>query len=496
MDKHRAPIYEKMIAHHFQSTASFHVPGHKNGRGVYPEANAFFAGVMGIDFTEISGLDDLHRPSGAIKDAQELAAACFGAEETLFLVGGSTVGNLALITALCGSDDILIVQRNVHKSVLHGLMLAGAKAVFVSPRWDEDSHLATGACPEDIRRAIEAYPEAKGVLLTNPNYYGMGIDLAPIAGLLRSHGIPLIVDEAHGAHFGLHPGVPVSALSCGADAVVQSTHKMLTAMTMGAMLHLQGELVNRAEVKQRLAMLQSSSPSYPIMASLDLARLDAAVNGRSKIGTGLERIARLRERILALGCYKLVDRKASTTAFETLDPFKLTVSERTGTLDGFMLQEELEKRGCFAELADAEHVLLVGSLASASEDYERLYEALADIAESRGLLFASESEIKGGKRTRRDGNVWGSEFTGNLSEPVSFRMSKQRGEAVAVPIERALGLISAEMIIPYPPGIPLLYPGERLTQACIEELERLAECGARFQGATDEKLKYVYILAE
>lgn len=496
MDKHRAPLYEKMAGHHLQRTASFHVPGHKSGHGLYGGAESFFAGVLAIDYTEITGLDDLHRPSGAIKEAQSLAAECFGAEETLFLIGGSTVGNLALITAICGPGDILIVQRNVHKSVLHGLLLAGAGAVFVSPRCDEQSGLVTGVRTEDIDQALQRYPEAKGVLLTNPNYYGMGIDLTPIAKLAHTHGKPLLIDEAHGAHYGLHPVLPSSALKCGADAVVQSTHKMLTAMTMGAMLHLQGDIVDRDAVKQRLAMLQSSSPSYPIMASLDLARREAAVNGLSRIEAALPDIVRLRERIGELECYDIVARRPETTAYETLDPFKLTIADCTGTLNGFMLQEELEQRGCIAEMADTEHVLLVLSLASTSQDYERLYEALADIANSRDLRNNAKERLGGIGSNKRDNRVWASGLSGSVSEPVLFTMTKRQGQAETVSLEDAEDRISAEMVIPYPPGIPHLYPGERITDACIAELRRLAKFGARFQGPADESLRYLRVYVD
>ncbi|MDF2662365.1 MAG: aminotransferase class I/II-fold pyridoxal phosphate-dependent enzyme, partial [Paenibacillus sp.] len=235
---------------------------------------------------------------------------------------------------------------------------------------------------------------------------------------------------------------------------------------------------------------------YPIMASLDLARREAAVNGTSRIEAALPDIARLHERIGELECYDIVAHRPGTTAYETLDPFKLTIADRTGTLNGFMLQEELEQRGCFAEMADSEHVLLVLSLASTSQDYERLYEALADIAISRNLHNKAEERLRGIGSHNRDNRVWASGLSGSVSEPVLFTMTIGQGQVEAVSLEEAEGRISAEMVIPYPPGIPLLYPGERITDACIAELRRLAKFGARFQGPADESVRYLRVYVD
>ncbi|BCG56588.1 hypothetical protein PUR_00130 [Paenibacillus sp. URB8-2] len=247
-ERKSAPLYEMLECYKAEGKISFHVPGHKNGQAYRMDQSAgFLDEVMTADITEISGSDDLHDPGGVILEAQRLAADCFGAEESFFLVGGSTAGNLALILTVCAEPGaVLLVQRNVHKSVIHGLMLAGARAVFLDPLLDESSGLAVAPAEETVRKALAAWPEAAGLLVTMPNYYGMGTDLAPLARACHDSGVPLLVDEAHGAHYGQHPELPAGALSCGADGVVQSTHKMLAAMTMGAMLHVQGPRLDRA----------------------------------------------------------------------------------------------------------------------------------------------------------------------------------------------------------------------------------------------------------
>ncbi|MEI7027701.1 aminotransferase class I/II-fold pyridoxal phosphate-dependent enzyme [Paenibacillus sp. y28] len=520
IQQQRAPLYEALVSHYNRDALSLHVPGHKSGQGLDPQAKAFLGGVMSLDQTEISGLDDLHDPQGAILEAQELAAACFGADETRFLVGGSTAGNLAMILSVCrqGENDIVIVQRNSHKSVWHGLMLAGARAVFLPARMDPDSGLAAAARPDDVRDALEAYPSAKAVLLTSPNYYGMGANLAAIADLAHQAGIPLLVDEAHGAHYGFHPDLPASALQCGADAVVQSTHKLLTAMTMGAMLHVQGPRMNKALLYQRLAMLQSSSPSYPIMSSLDLARRQMALEGESRVEAGLQAVRLFREKLQDDPVFRILPRPGElSAAYETLDPFKVLVEERTGALNGGRLQRQLEGKGCYPELATERYVLLVFSPASTAGDALRIAKALQEIAEEcladgsiarTPIVFketgVSAAESQPEECTRAAGSNWAQEpaidaapigSTGDtgISLPVAFGLddhSVLSGKESTVSVEsvpwlEAAGRAAAEMVIPYPPGIPVVFAGETITATAAEALWKLAEGGVRFQGLHD-----------
>jgi arginine decarboxylase len=494
IDPRRAPLFEALQAHHHQKTASFHVPGHKSGAGIESDAAPFFQDIMSIDFTEITGLDDLHQAEGVIQEAQRLAAACFGAQETFFLVGGSTVGNLAIITALCQKDDLLLVQRNVHKSVINGLRLAGVRAVFLPPACDPDSGLAVGVRAQDVEHALFMYPEAKGLFVTNPNYYGMGTDLQPIADCLHRYRKPLLVDEAHGAHYGFHPSLPPSALSCGADAVVQSTHKMLTAMTMGAMLHVQGERLDRELIKERLSILQSSSPSYPIMASLDIARRQLHTRGASWIEQGLSVTTHLRELLDQLGCFCYVRQDDDSSSGRVMkDPFKISIFDRSGTLSGPALKEALEVQGCFVEMTDLKHVLLVFTPASTIEDANRVFQALTNISQQWGL--------QNRRGTSSDSYVSGVPSYTEISAPVTFELgsSRQRGNSDVqqvneVHIQEAVGRHSAAMVIPYPPGIPLLYPGELITTETAAYLLKLTASGIRFQGTSWGGTGKIYVL--
>lgn len=499
----RAPLYEALREYRKKKDASFHVPGHKNGqalRGRRGERDVL-ACVMEIDATEITGTDDLHHPEGVIREAQQLAAACFGAEETFFLVGGSTAGNLALILSVCTAPgDVLLVQRNVHKSVIHGLMLAGAHAVFLAPQQDAGSGLATIPSEAAVREALRRHPGAKGLLLTHPSYYGMGASLRPLAQLCRAHGVPLLVDEAHGAHFGQHPVLPESALAAGADGVVQSTHKMLTALTMGAMLHVQGGLLDRALLRQRLAMLQSSSPSYPIMASLDLSRSLLQSQGPALFEGGLAAAAHLQRGLANLPRFGVVNPSGASgdaAAYTTQDPFKLVIFDAAGALSGYELQERLEAEGCVPEMSDDRYVVLALGPGTSQQDAERLLQALEYIGGANGAAetppeFSTWNNGGGGQGPRFPRQE--PDLLPEVSEPVPFGLTPlSPAEIETIPVGDSAGRQAAEMIIPYPPGIPLLYPGEMITEDIMQRLIRLRSSGAKCQGAADPMLLTVQV---
>ncbi|MEO3947939.1 aminotransferase class I/II-fold pyridoxal phosphate-dependent enzyme [Gorillibacterium sp. CAU 1737] len=488
-----APLLEALLDYRDRKLGSYHVPGHKGGQGVHALGAEWFRSIMELDYTEITGLDDLHHATGVIRQAEERAAACFGAEETHFLVGGSTAGNLALVMGLCGPGELLILPRNVHKSVLNGIALAGARCVFLPGRVDPASGLTAGVRPEDLQKALERYPEAKGVLLTNPNYYGMADDLSEAVRLVHDYGKPIVVDEAHGAHFGFHPALPPSAIACGADGVVQSTHKLLTAMTMGAMLHLQGDRLNRPRIRRVLSTVQSSSPSYPIMASLDLSRLQLETEGRFLLERGIAFLNRLEQAAEGWKALALLSREAGAV-YGFLDPFKRGIYDTSGSLGGYQLQEKLEAHGCMTELADPTYVLCLFSLASTENDVERLIDALTSL----------DAEIAGGMQEKRTflPNLLEIPPVFELSDPITIpwdaeEVYSKAGRTIErVPLAEAVGCYAAEMVIPYPPGIPLLYPGERITEAMKEALLLLSRSGARFQGSEEEGLTGLAITRE
>ncbi|RUS47219.1 aminotransferase class I/II-fold pyridoxal phosphate-dependent enzyme [Cohnella sp. AR92] len=484
----RAPLFDALLQHAKRKPASFHVPGHKQRETAYwAEDASIFRELLSIDLTELSDTDDLHQPEGVIAEAERLAARCFGAEESCLLVGGSTSGNLAMILGVCQPGELLLVQRNVHKSVIHGLILAGARAVFLSPEIDPDSGLALAPSSATVEAALDRYPLAKGLVLSNPNYYGQASDLSSHIAFAHERDIPVLVDEAHGPHFGRHAAFPMGSLSLGADAVVQSAHKMLSAMTMGAYLHLQGERVNRQTVRQYLRMVQSSSPSYPIMASLDLARWQVQTQGESLFNDALAVSDEIRT-ALALSPIQVLPLQGASFGWRG-DPLKLVITDATGTLTGFELRDELESQGCLAEMADDRYVVLALGTGTRAEDGEALVGAVGEIIHKYGLQKKpykenlSHSQIEYQAITEPP-----------YSSPVAFTRHSPKTESLV--LEEAEGRRCGEWIIPYPPGIPELYPGEEITAAAIHRLKQWRLQGSRIQGAEDQGLKRVRVIAE
>lgn len=507
-----APLYAMLDEYRRTAPSSFHVPGHKHGQmmalldGIEGSAAETFRMLMTIDVTELSVTDDLHDPTGAIAEAQRLAARCFGADETFFLVGGSTAGNLAMLLACCLPGELVIVQRNAHKSVLNGLTLAGAQAVFLSPQRERQTGLDCVPSLEDVQEALLRHPEAKAVLLTNPSYYGASVDLTPYSALIHQHGRLLLVDEAHGAHYGHHPKLPSSAVQAGADAVVQSTHKTLPALTMGAMLHIQGDRIDREAIRHALSMVQSSSPSYPVMASLDIARAMLDRLGASMFNQGIQQADSFKQWLATNEQFPIeaVD-DGKHHIIERMDPLRIVLRDVTGCLSGYELQRQLELRGCWVEMADPVYIVLLFGAAVSEKDINRLQAALTDIAQqctmnNEGIHASNrhhDSYIN--EAIHLEGRLLELpdmyEQPERISEPILFsRNGVDKDSKEQVPVAEAAGRIAAEAIIPYPPGIPILYRGELVSFKTAAYIEKLAGHGARCQGAADPTLRSIAVM--
>ncbi|MCQ6563751.1 aminotransferase class I/II-fold pyridoxal phosphate-dependent enzyme [Paenibacillus mendelii] len=505
----RAPLLEMLYEHHLSDPSSFHVPGHKFGQTIammessHNEALQQVRSMMKMDVTELSVTDDLHDPTGVIEEAQNLAAACFGAEETYFLVGGSTAGNLAMLLACCEPGDLILVQRSAHKSILNGLALAGGQAVFLMPDKDVTTGLAIAPSVQHIEEALNKYPQAKAVLLTNPSYYGVSVDLRPYADTIHRHDKLLLVDEAHGAHYGLDPLLPTSALQAGADAVVQSTHKTLSALTMGAMLHIQGYRMDRKAVRQALTMIQSSSPSYPIMASLDIARAMVDTFGHEMFISGIDAARAFRQWVKET-CKRL-EIVESTSSHVRMDPLRVVLKDATGNHSGYELQRMLADKGCWVEMADSERIVLLCAAPAVLEDMVRLQEQILTIENESwsgnaecDLEYARQAETEFWMQSDKDSGGQYPKSEGQwISEPVSFsRRPFQADRLEQIGLDDAAGRIAAESVIPYPPGIPILYAGERITAGSVQYLAALAKHGAKFQGAVDPTLRTIAVLKD
>ncbi|UOE55541.1 aminotransferase class I/II-fold pyridoxal phosphate-dependent enzyme [Bacillus sp. CMF12] len=468
MNHEHTPLWDQLKKHASHQPVSFHVPGHKNGHLSGGEGTDYFKDILKLDATELSGLDDLHSPEGVILEAQKLLADLYGVPKSFFLVNGSTSGNLAMVMSAAKENETVLVQRNCHKSILNGITLAKAKPVFLAPEFNEEWGVAGGVALETVKEAIRQYPDAKALILTYPNYYGMVFNLEGIIQYAHDQGIPVLVDEAHGAHLIGGNDFPASAVQLHADLVVQSAHKTLPAMTMGAYLHFNSRFIKEERVSKYLGILQSSSPSYPIMASLDLARAYLASFSAKDEEVLLGKIGQFRKKLS-----KIIGIKVLNFEHQNGDPLKVTIQSET-VLSGFELQTLLEKHGIFTEMADPYNVLFVLPLLKNDMDYpfDRVIECLKEELKSFGPADRQEKIT----------------FSKKPVSGLALEQKEQSQHTIkTVALEEAAGKICAQQVIPYPPGIPLLYPGEIIEGKDIANIRIQIQAGARFQNGDNIK---------
>lgn len=472
MNQDELPLYSALLRHSHMNPISFHVPGHKNST-VFPALKQnIFKELLKIDQTELRNLDDLHAPIGVIKDAQDLTAALYKVKKSFFLVGGSTAGNLAMILASCEPNDVVFVQRNCHKSITNGLKLAKVRPVFLSPEYDQEGQFSTNVSRETVEQALNKYDNAKALILTSPNYYGIvSKELEQIITYAKAKGLIVLVDEAHGAHLTLGEPFPPSAIHFGADIVVHSAHKTLPAMTMGSFLHFNSHRVDLEKLQYYLQVIQSSSPSYPIMASLDIARYYLAhITEDEKIAI-IDSILHFREQLNTVPQLKIVKSDPQSYA----DPLKVIVQTRC-PLTGFELQKRLETESIYTEMADRWNVIFVMPLAPLKngttivEKIKKAVDGLPILAKPRLTLNRNKEEYI---------------FLNEISELALTYGEMKNYSKVRMSVEESIHQISATTIIPYPPGVPLLIEGEKITAGHIEQFISLRKAGAYFQNNDD-----------
>ncbi|MBR8832342.1 MAG: Arginine decarboxylase [Chroococcopsis gigantea SAG 12.99] len=466
-----APLVQQLRKLSDELDTPFYAPGHKRGRGVARILTDLLGKkVFSADLPELPQLDNLFAPDSVILEAQTLASQVFGALKTWFLVNGSTGGILAAIMAACEPDAKIIVPRNIHQSVISGLILSGAIPIFISPRYDGEIDITYGITPVALSETLAKHPDTRAVLVVYPTYQGLCCDLETIAAITHSYNIPLLVDEAHGAHFAFHPDLPPSALSCGADLTVQSTHKTLGSMTQTAMLHLNSDRISPHRISQALALVQSTSPNYPLLASLDAARHQMANEGFQLLSRTINVSRKARAEIA------LIKDLSVLSPHYRADITRLTVIVKDRGLTGYEVDEILqEKFRVTAELPSPYHITFIISIGNTEKDVDRLITALKQLpARPNFALFPQPP---------RSPNLWVSPRTAFFSPTTT------------VDIEASIDKISAELICPYPPGIPLLIPGEIITAEAIDYLKQIQELGGVITGCSDGKLRKIKIIA-
>ncbi len=470
-NEHSAPLADSLAAYAQGEVASFHMPGHKQRVPSPMSEAALGADIWRHDVSEMGGFDYLHSPSSAIVDAQHRAAKTFSAGRTFFLVGGSTVGNLAAFVAFAGDGSDVAALRGSHRSVYAGIVLSGARPHYLPMHYDENEDGWFLADPS----AVSHLPDRLAVVhVTRPNYYGMACDLAPYRALADRTGAVLVVDEAHGSHFGFHPAFPRSALTEGADVVVQSTHKTLRALTQASMLHVR-EGFDSSLLERALPMLQSSSPSALLTVSLDLARAELDDNNESLFAALLDLSTFARAELADLSGFRVL-------GGQNTDPAKLVIDVSGRGWTGFTASKWLRDTArVWIELADFRRI--VCSL------------TFADDAVSVRVLLAALRALHAAKAP---GTGAPASSGGSLPVPpqVMAPRAALNSRIAAVTLPQSLLRTCAEYVIPYPPGIPLIVPGEQITVDVLTAIENVRAAGATIVGPLDRSGTSLQVVAE
>ncbi len=473
-------LYDTLISYCQSDTYPFHMPGHKRQLKDGPAAG--FPNPYAVDITEIEGFDNLHHPEGIVRESMDWAAGVYGADRTYYLVNGSTCGVLA---AICAASDWrpekrLLIARNSHKSAYHAVELLGIGAGYIYPQILEETGLQGGLLPEEIDEMLTT-GEFEAVFITSPTYDGIVSDVRGIADICHRHNLPLIVDEAHGAHFSFGREFPASALELGADVVIQSLHKTLPAFTQTAVLHLRKGRVEQERLEHYLQMFQSSSPSYVFMAGIEQCIRYMDGPGREKMEAFTGRLNGLRKNLTGMRHLRLLDEDAAGQAgIYALDLSKLIISVGDSGLDGEELMGLLRNRYHLEmEMCGPGYVTAIATLMDTEEGLKRLEQALQEI-----------DKTMGGGRYRRVSRE--PIQTGGPGSVMTIRDAV--GSVVRrVRLEESVGCVSAEYVYLYPPGLPIIVPGERLNEEIIRKIREYRNLDLPVQGLKDYSTEYIHV---
>ncbi|HWD25123.1 MAG TPA: aminotransferase class I/II-fold pyridoxal phosphate-dependent enzyme, partial [Acidimicrobiales bacterium] len=451
------PLARHLVDVRDAETTSFHMPAHKGGAGAPPAGVELLgAAAYDADVSEMGGFDYLHDAGAALSGAQARAAALFGADSTRFLVNGATVGNIAAVMSTVSDGDVILVARGSHRSTYAGITLSGAHPIYLAPLANPRLDGLFGIAVDDVASALDTHPEIKAVHLTNPSYYGFTVDIAAVATITSAAGIPLIVDEAHGSHWALDSRFPAPALSAGADLVIQSPHKTLGSLTQSSLIHVSGDRVDGAALDGHLQMLQSSSPSSLLLVSLDVAIDEMARHGKTRWAGAIALADELRVSInahrglTAYGEEEIVD----TPGIVGFDPTKVVVDVHRLATTGFAAGAWLRAHtGLNPEFADLRRMVFSVTYADDRRSTGLLADALGRLAHSSPVGAPIDTLV--------------SRWPVSIPEMVCTPRVGSSSGSQRVPLADAIGRTCAEMVVPYPPGVPLLVPGERISTEVV-----------------------------
>lgn len=480
----KTPLFTALIEHAERNPIQFHIPGHKKGLGMDQQFKDFIGpNALSIDLINIGPLDDLHHPHGIIKEAQELAAEAFGADYTYFSIQGTSGAIMAMIMSVCNPGDKIIVPRNIHQSVLSAIILAGAVPIFIHPEMDTKIGIAHGITTRSVKKALEANHDAKAVLVINPTYFGISANLKEIVELVHQYDIPVLVDEAHGVHIHFHDELPLSAMQAGADVAATSMHKLGGSLTQSSILNVREGLVNPKRVQAILSMLTTTSTSYILLASLDAARRNLIINGKRLLDETIKLAHYLRKNVNDIpGLYSPGEDILGTEATYDYDPTKVLISVKELGLTGYDVEKWLRKEyNIEVELSDLYNILCIITLGDTQETVDKLLIALKRLANEYPLIQEANKVIVS---------------LPNIPALALTPRDAFYAETDKIPLDESAGHVIAEFVLVYPPGIPILLPGEIISQDNIDYIKQNLAAGLPVQGPEDETIGTLKVIKE
>ncbi len=478
LSQERAPIFEALQAFEKRRVVPFDVPGHKRGRGNRELTALLGEKCVSMDVNSMKPLDNLCHPVSVIREAEELAAEAFGAAHAFLMVGGTTSAVQAMILTVAKRGDKIILPRNVHRSVMGAMVLCGAVPVYVDPACDEELGIPLGMRLEDVKRAIQSHPDAKAVLVNNPTYYGICSDIRSIVKLAHQAGMRCLADEAHGTHFYFGENLPVSAMAAGADMAAVSMHKSGGSLTQSSLL-LAGPAMSEGYIRQIINLTQTTSGSYLLLSSLDISRRNLALRGKEAFAQVVSMAEYAREEINRIGGYYAFSRElVNGDSIFDFDTTKLSVHTLPVGLAGIEVYDLLrDEYDIQIEFGDLGNILAYLSIGDRLQDIERLVSALSEIrrrfGKSRAGLMRQEYI----------------EPRVLVSPQKAFYADKE-----SLPLKETVGRICSEFVMCYPPGIPILAPGEQITQDILSYIEYAKEKGCSMTGPEDPDITRLNVL--
>ena len=482
MKQNKTPLYEAMKKYIDDKAMAFHTPGHKQGKGADVELKEMITPEgLKMEVSLMEELDDIHGATTCIKEAQDLASDLYNADESRFFVNGTTGAIHAMILTAVNPGEKIIVPRNAHRSVLGALVLSGAKPVFMQPEIDETLGISMSVTPSEVERVIKENLDAKAVLMVYPTYYGVAGDIQKISNLVHQYNMLLLVDEAHGPHLKFSDKLPIQALDAGADIVAQSTHKIIGSMTQTSLLHMRAERVDLERFNKMCSLVQSTSPNYLLMASLDIARKQMATNGKVLVNQAVQLAEDLRREINAIpNLYCFGNEYMNSEGKFALDVTKITVCLRKLGITGAQAEQILRhKYKIQCELSDMYNLLFIISYADTKKECDYLLNALKSLAkdfenkEHLPLVQISLPQIPLQILSPRD---------------AMFKSTKK------ILFKDSVDKIAGELITFYPPGIPVIYPGEKITQEIIDYVLLQKKHGGNIIGPEDQTLNFFRVV--